>query len=353
MNKMGSLSPPEPPSMEAQVHDPLNHLESSLNQLITSLTTSPTYSAALSTTQSLLTADDSLTSALQTLHTHQKNYARILQLRADASRLEDSIKSTIRTCVDLRSEIGSIHPSILSRSEDDSDDSGVEIEEGRDAGKGDVDYHTLLSFASKIGKHNTAAAKEAEQESVRRLTKARKEGAKTTTTANAEEPKTNGNTPAQPTASSPNAATNGGPASQDLIPPGERDWLDAEAAMARARSGMAFPAAENLRKGMLGRLQWVREQQGGEDAVEREVERMIAEAEGRPVTRQEGAVEPAGENAPPVTNPIERRRQGQGQGQGPTLPSRPSQAARPAEKKKSVVALDLDLWNEDDDDDED
>lgn len=343
--------------MEAQVHGPLNQLEDSLNQLIASLTTSPTYSTAPSTTSALLTADDSLTSALQSLYTHQKNYARILQLRAEALRLEDSIKSTIRTCIDLRNEIGSIHPSILSHLDDDCDDPDNPAAQGGDSGERDVDYHTLLSFASKIGKHNTAAAKGVEEESVRRLIKAKNDAAAVTMKTKPDEPKTNGSTSAKPPISSEAAGTaNREPVSQDLIPPGERDWLDAEAAMARARSGMAFPAAESLRKGMLGRLQWIREQHGGEAAVERELEKMIAEAEGRPVVRQvEALVAQSSENAPPVPSPVERRQLVQSQ--GPALPSRPPQAQphvpRPVERQKSVVALDLDMWNEDDDDDDD
>ena len=277
---MGSLTINDPPSMEEQILTPLNSLETSFNALLTSLTTTPSYSAAPSAAQSLLTADHSLTTTLQALYVHQNNYAQILHLREEASRLEDQIKTTIRTCVDLRKDIGNIHPSILSYHSEDAD-SDDDIDGDRK--QQDIDYNTLLSFASKIGKHNNAAAKEAEEESVRRLVTARQEKK----TAIAAEPSINGNGTASTAAASSTATagiTNGESTSQSLLPQHEKDWLDGEAAMARARAGMAFPVAENLRRGALGRLQWIREQQqqqGGEEAVDREVERMIAEAEGR------------------------------------------------------------------------
>ncbi|ERF74425.1 hypothetical protein EPUS_06603 [Endocarpon pusillum Z07020] len=342
--------------MATQVLTPLNDLETSFTNLLTSLTTTPTYSAAPSATQSLLAADTSLTSALEALYKHQQNYSRILQLRAEASRLEVQIKSTIRTCVDLRKEIGDIHPSILSHSDwDDENDPEAE-------NKRDVDYHTLLSFASKIGKHNTAAAKEAEEESTRRLIEARKGQDKSTASAAA--PQTNGTTH---TATAPGATgtgteagtstaagnVNGEITSQtlNLIPQHEREWLDAEAAMARARSGMAFPAAENLRKGALGRLQWIREQ-GGEEAVDKEIESLIGGGKEGNIVKEAGEDEDVVVKEEVVETAAAAGRQGVGVG----LPSRPQQqqqqqrAAKEPERKKSL-ALDLDMWKSDDDDD--
>ncbi len=351
---MGSLVVEDPPTMATQVLTPLNALETFFTSLLTSLTTTPTYSAAPVATQSLLTADTSLTSALRVLYTHQQNHARILQLRAEASSLEEQIRNTIRTCVELRKEIGDIHPSILSHSysDDESDPEGEDQQ--------DVDYHTLLSFASKIGKHNAAAAKEAEEESARRLVQARKE--KDKSSASAAAPQTNGHTstaiPALVTAAPASANTitanaNGESTSPslNLIPQHERDWLDAEAAMARARSGMAFPAAENLRKGALGRLQWIREQ-GGEEAVDTEIERLHGGG-------KESVEKDAGEGEDVIGKQevIETIATPGRQGVGAGVPSRPQQqqppprAAREPEKKQSV-ALDLDLWNESDDDED-
>ncbi|KAF7503296.1 hypothetical protein GJ744_004018 [Endocarpon pusillum] len=340
--------------MATQVLTPLNDLETSFTNLLTSLTTTPTYSAAPFATQSLLAADTALTSALEALYAHQRNYSRVLQLRAEASRLEEQIKSTIMTCVDLRKEIGNIHPSILSHSDSD-DESDSEAEDGRD-----VDYHTLLSFASKIGKHNTAAAKEAEEESIRRLIEARKGQDKSDASTAA--PQTNGTTHTAAASGASGTGTevgtsttagnmNGEITSQtlNLIPQHEREWLDAEAAMARARSGMAFPAAENLRKGALGRLQWIREQ-GGEEAVDKEIESMIGGG-------KEGyIVKEAGEDEDVVVKEevVETGAAGR-QAVGVGLPSRQQQqqqrAAREPERKKSV-ALDLDMWTGSDDEDD-
>src|SRR5947207_108606 len=84
-------------------------LEASLSTLLTSLTTTPTCSTAPAASNALLAADDALTHSLTTLKKHQQNYARILHLRAEATRLENQIKSIIRTCGELRSEIGEIH----------------------------------------------------------------------------------------------------------------------------------------------------------------------------------------------------------------------------------------------------
>src|SRR5277367_6792122 len=117
--------------MDKVVLTSLDALEASLNALLTSLTTTPTFSTAPATSDALLSADDSLTTSLTTLKQHQQNYARILHLRAEATRLEDQGQQQ------------------------------------------DVDYKTLLSFARRIGKHNIQAAREAEEESIRRSQKAK------------------------------------------------------------------------------------------------------------------------------------------------------------------------------------
>ena len=60
----------------------------------------------------------------------------------------------------------------------------------------------------------------------------------------------------------------------NIIPDNERAWLNETAAAARTAQGMAFPAAERLHLRMLGQLQYAREQ-GGEEAVEREIKRLM------------------------------------------------------------------------------
>jgi hypothetical protein len=308
--------------MDKVVLTSLDALEASLNTLLTSLTTTPTFSTAPAASNALLTADDALTTSLTTLKQHQQNYARILHLRAEATRLEDQIKSIVRTCGELRTEIGGIHPSILDDSSEDEDQEGQQQ---------DVDYRTLLSFARRIGKHNTQAAREAEEESIRRSQKA-KERATT-----ASRPATNGTVMLSAT-ENPSELGN-------IIPDNERAWLNETVIATRAAQGMAFPAAERLKLGMLGRLQYAREQ-GGEEAVEREIERLMGGSLENETSKI--AVEPGNMSAEPTEN------QRQAKAQDPTSTSiSNARSQRPPERKRSDAPLNLDLWNEDDDEDED
>jgi hypothetical protein len=308
--------------MDKVVLTSLDALEASLNALLSSLTTTPTFSTVPAASNALLTADDALTTSLTTLKQHQQNYARILHLRAEATRLEDQIKSIVRTCGELRTEIGGIHPSILDDSSEDEDQEGQQR---------DVDYSTLLSFARRIGKHNTQAAREAEEESIRRSQKAKVRAAA------ASQPATNGTVMLSAT-ENPSELGN-------IIPDNERAWLNETVIATRAAQGMAFPAAERLKLGMLGRLQYAREQ-GGEEAVERETERLMGGSLENEISKI--AVELEDMNAEPTEN------QRQAQAQGPTSTSiSNTRSQRPPERKKSVAPLKLDLWNEGDDDDDD
>jgi Vitamin-D-receptor interacting Mediator subunit 4 len=307
--------------MDKVVFTSLDGLEASLNALLTSLTTTPTFSTAPAASDALLTADDSLTTSLTTLKQHQQNYARILHLRAEATRLEGQIKSIVRTCGELRTEIGGIHPSIL-------DDSS----EGEDQGQQqDVDYRTLLSFARRIGKHNIQAAREAEEESTRRSQKAKVRAA----TAATSRPATNGAVMLSAT-EDPSELGN-------IIPDNERAWLNETVIATRAAQGMAFPAAERLKLGMLGRLQYAREQ-GGEEAVEKEIERLM----GGSLEDETSKVVVELEN----TNAEPTEKQRQTQAQGPTSTSiGNARSQRPPERKGSFAPLNIDLWNEEDDED--
>jgi hypothetical protein len=305
--------------MDKLVLTPLDTLETSLGALLTSLTTTPNFSPAPAASTVLLAADDNLTSSLTTLKKHQQNYARILHLRAEATRLEDQIKSIVRTCGELRSEIGAIHPSILDDSSEDEDG------EGR---RQDVDYKTLLSFARRIGKHNPRAAGEAEQDSIRRRQDAKERAAA------ASQPAANGNIPPVATETMSEVG--------NIIPDNEQAWLNETVAAARAAQGMAFPAAERLRLGMLGRLQYAREQ-GGEEAVERETQRLMGGTLDRDASPK-AFVEPEAMNV----DQTDTQRQAQAPTSTSTTSTRPH---RPPERKKSVALLNLDLWNEDDEDD--
>lgn len=81
--------------------------------------------------------------------------------------------------------------------------------------------------------------------------------------------------------------------------------MNEPAATTRAVQGMAFPAAERLKFGILGQLQYVRDQVG-EEVVEKEVEQVLERATGSAmasdITPESGAA---------VVNSAENRRDGQ------------------------------------------
>ena len=322
--------------MDNVVLTPLNALESSLSFLLASLTTTPTFSGAPAATGALLTADDALTSALVTLRKHQQNYAQILHLRQEAVRLEEQVKIVVRTCGELRTEIGAIHPTSLDDSAYEEDD------DGEDAKPKEVDYATLMSFARRIGKYNHTAAKEAEEDSLRRQLDAKKQA---TGAGSMAQPTTNGNMAASAAGARSTTTTTISTGAGNIIAENERAWLDELAATKRAAEGMAFPAAERLRLGMLGQLQLVREQ-GGEEAVGREIARLLGQ------TREESIEgdEPTRAEERAIGVSVGEEKPARDLGDRPPATSRPP---RPPERKKSIAKpLDLDLWNEDDDDED-
>ena len=143
---------------------PFEAFTTHLDALINSLIHTNTFAAAPTAASSLVAADDALTSTLTNFKQHQQNYARILHLRVEAGRLEEELKNIVRKAASLWENIGPIHPSIL---DDDAETSDEEEHECDPVGQGigrDVDYHTLLNLATRIGKHNSLAAREAEQE---------------------------------------------------------------------------------------------------------------------------------------------------------------------------------------------
>jgi hypothetical protein len=266
------------------------------------LTTTNTFAAAPAATESLLAADDSLSSALAALKKHQNNYAHILHLRSEALRLENQLKEIVRKCNAYTSDINAISPSMLEDSDSDDDEDP----------KGEVDYNTLLTLASRIATYNTAAQREADA-SLQRMKR---------------EAQMNGNSEAHPE-------------------PGVEitSVTDAEIARDRAMKGMAFPDAEILRLGALGRLQVIREQRG-EDAVDDEIERLVMESEGGG-PKPDGDVKMETENDTASSMPSTRaRRASQTQRQGPA----PTRSQQQLQERKKV---NLDLWGGDDEEDDD
>ena len=250
-------------SMETLALAPLNALTTHLQSLITSLTTTTTFSTAPTHASALAAADDDLTTALTHLKQHQSNYSRILQLREEVALLEHQIKETVRNAVDLRQEIGEISPSYLDSDTDSENEDERKVHE--------VDYQLLLDFAARIGKHNSIAAMEAGRESERR------KAAQPTREIAAQE------TAIQVGEVDAVAAETEGAAESEPQPRQQQDTIriaeaDLEADIATKRVEIAYPTDELLRTGELGRLQYLLEQEG-EAAVEKEVERMVRSTE--------------------------------------------------------------------------
>ena len=276
--------------MEDIVLTPLDAIETHLNALVNTLTTSSTFSAAPAIAQSLLADDDSLTLALAQLKRHQDNYRRILELQAEAAKLEEQLRDIVRTCGDLRREVRDISPASLEGS--DKEDSQAE-----------VDYKTLLSFAARIGKHNAAASREADAESLRRKLEARQRRERSPINRN----RINGTSSEVQNDGSSEVLANIPEASRhDLA------MLDRAVAAERAAKGMAFPNAEILRTGELGHLQVLRETQGGDEKVDELVEEMLeAEAGGTGRTGEQKAADDGGlrpaATVPPARTTVHER----------------------------------------------
>ena len=339
--------------MDSLVLTPLNNIEEHLDALLTSLTHTNTFANAPQIAKDLLADDDELTSALSLLQRHQQNYARILSLREEVASLKDQLKGTIRQCVTFKQEIGQINPSILDAESDSEDEEGNDQEGGTVA---EVDYHTLLTFAARIGRHNTIAAKEAEADALRR-----KIAAKNASTT----PAVNGVQALNPAGDDITAqdATIHADANENNTAEttAELTRIDAAIALQRAQMGMSFPDSACLRTGALGQLQLFAERQRSHfssgvaredeaetsvnEALEREVGRMVRESED--VADEEKAEEE--EVASFLESPVERRAT-------TAIPGRQTstgQAQRPPSKPtKQKQPLNLDFPGSDDSDDD-
>lgn len=352
--------------MDNSLLKPLNALESSLNTLIHSLTQTNTFSAAPNAAKDLVSADDALSSALVTLKQHQDNYARILKLRAEADKLNSNIKEIVRTCVDLRKEIGSIHPSILDNHVEEKDEDNEEQPNLRIK---PVDYETLLSFAARIGKHNALAAREAELDAIQRRVdaKRKREESQQQAQAQIQTQSQQGTTRLNGAVLSGSALEDEGAAEDVTNQAANNTTQESQAELAaikdnlasqRAYLGQAFPSADRLRMGQLGRLQLLREQ-SGENAVEAEIERMVKESELGIVTTPAAAGVPGSATIPGLsdtTGPAATAASQPERKMSETMVMRPPQprpsismAARPPPPRKP---LDLDFPDSDEEDED-
>ncbi|PLB50003.1 hypothetical protein P170DRAFT_435256 [Aspergillus steynii IBT 23096] len=341
--------------MNAQFQTTLSDFESKLNALVTSLTTSPTAAGAPAAAVGLLDADDSLTSAVETLRQHQANYARILKLRAEAESLEDRVKSIVRDVVNYEKEVrttcGDDEEDSDEEVDSDSDDEDesereneVESRDGQEKEKRtglrhtkEVEYKLLLDFARRISKYNLQAASDAEQGIHGNEAQTRKKldqdtemgGTNTTNTTN-----TTGN------ANGTDAPAGIEPVS--TVTKEATSWLDESANLTRQVYMLPYPMEDRIRMGLMGQIQLAAaEGRPGFDA-DGEVERLIREAEGTGAADAMAPVQP-GEgtrHADEAAMAAAHAGSAASAGAGRTAPPPP----------KPKAMLDLDLYDPDDDD---
>ncbi|KAL4963011.1 uncharacterized protein BDV14DRAFT_177372 [Aspergillus stella-maris] len=313
--------------MNNQVQTALGTFESRLNSLITTLTTTPTASGGPAAASNLLAADDSLSSTIDTLKQHQANYARILQLRAEAQNLEDRVKDIVRLAIRYEADI---REACGDDSSDEEYDSDEEEEEVNAAGKPvsrrrkEVDYKLLLDFARRISKYNHEAAANAADAKTRQARTIQGQGADTNLNGNAED-----STDAEPVAAVTKDAT---------------FWLDESANMTRQVYMLPYPMEDRIRLGLMGQIQVAAAEGRPGFDPDQEVERLIREAEGLGVA-EAAAPAPVGEETKRVNEAARAAASAGSVAAGAGV----GVSAAPAPKPKAT--LDLDLYDPDDDED--
>ena len=114
------------------------HLLALLTRIETALTTLTdsiaTYNPSIPAAQALLTADADLQNGLKDLHTHQRNHARIQQLRETIDQQNAQITSTVQLLADTRADLLAV-PTALPQKE-----------------RRDVQYTELLDYAKRISR---------------------------------------------------------------------------------------------------------------------------------------------------------------------------------------------------------
>ncbi|RAH74890.1 uncharacterized protein BO66DRAFT_467543 [Aspergillus aculeatinus CBS 121060] len=367
--------------MNTQVHTTLTTLDSALHTLLTTLTTSPTASGAPAAALALLAADDALTSTIDELRAHQRNYARLLGLRAEAQALEEKVRGIVREVVEFEGVVrGVCGDSDSDSDEDEEDDDTVSEWDGDGDGDGDtemqgtdsaftgmtgsgakrklrgvkeVDYKLLLDFARRISKYNHQAAADAAAGAEERVAagQARRGSVKDAEMggigAGAGAGGANGDA----------AAAAAEPVAE--VTKGATSWLDESAQLARQVYMLPYPMEDRIRMGLMGQIQLAAAEGRPGFQVEAEVERLIREAEGLGVAAPVAAA-PGPEVAEQVRHADEAARAaalagssaasgtavGGGGGSGAGS-ARPAAAPLPAKPK---ATLDLDLYDPDDDD---
>lgn len=328
--------------MNAQLSSALDGLENKLNSLLVSLTT-PAAVGAPAAAIALLEADDVVSSALETLRTHQANYAKILQLRTEAQNLEERIKSIVRDISSAGKDIAEATGDNKDDAYDDytDDDSETDTESGGDEGKvrgKEVDYKLLLDFARRISKYNTQAAADATAGlsditgSTKRLQEKQIEDAKMIDANGLD------TTGEQQTGESEEVTV--GTVTKEAT-----SWLDESADADRQYFMIPYPNEDRIRMGLMGQLQLAAVD--GNIDPEKEVERLVQEAENigvasglpeaQPSSRAQTLADEAGRAA------IQAGSQ--------AVANAPASATRPAAPvSQPKLTLDLDLYDPEDDD---
>lgn len=267
--------------MNAQLSSALDGLENKLNSLLTSLTT-PAAVGAPAAAIALLEADDVVSSALDTLRTHQANYAKILHLRTEAQNLEERIKTIVRDISGAGKEIAQ-----ATGDNDDDEDEYDESETDTDSENGDsigqqkrskkgrrkeVDYKLLLEFARRISRYNTQAAADATTgvlgttgSTTKRLQEKQIEEAKMIDVNDLD------------------ATAEQQPGEQEEVTVGTvtkeaTSWLEESADADRQYFMIPYPNDDRIRMGLMGQLQLAAVD--GNVDPEKEAERLVQEAEG-------------------------------------------------------------------------
>ena len=109
----------------------LDRVETALSTLVDSIAA---YTPSVPAAQTLLSADSALQDGLKQLHTHQRNHARILQLRKTIDRQDTEITDTVKLLAQTRKDLLEIPTSLPPK------------------GRRDVSYIELLEYAKRISR---------------------------------------------------------------------------------------------------------------------------------------------------------------------------------------------------------
>lgn len=307
--------------MNSLVQTSLSDVESKLNALLTTITTSPAAAGAPTAAAALLESDDALTSAVETLRRHQENYAKIIRLRAEAEQLEERVKNIVRNIEGFDKEIRLACGEDQDSDDDFDSDDGVGTGAKTRAAPKEIDYRLLLDFARRISKYNHEAAADAANVAGKRQDSRPQIADQDVTMAGPNgEPGTGEG--AEPVSSVTKSAT---------------QWLDDSAQVTREVYMVPYPMEERIRMGLMGQVQLA------DEDPDKEVDRLIREAEGLGATevpapapmvntRQDEAAKAAAQAGSTAT--------------GTTIPSGPAPGAP---KPNPKAMLDLDLYDPEDD----